>query len=283
MSTLWFWRHLWQRRVHIIEAEKYSATSSITSWTTAARSSVTATTCAWTLCRCRAPAITAYRRKVREAQKDIRAFVAEHGDVLRRDYWRERDTGVENAPKHDILKDNEEENLPVTIQSIANVRVFDCKTLDTAGKQSLQIAHKKLLLEISKQPVGTEMARAFGLDMRPLSDTVAGAPGAESVKMPDFDKPYVLVHNHPSGLTFSPGDIRQFVKRPNLKLLTAVGNDGTVYCMEKTETFDSEALKRIYTHLKNDIHSLNSAESIVECIREFMKEAAPYGLRYTTN
>ena len=33
-----------------------------------------------------------YRAKVRDAQKAVREFVAQHGDVLRRDYWRERDT-----------------------------------------------------------------------------------------------------------------------------------------------------------------------------------------------
>lgn len=224
-----------------------------------------------------------YRRKVREAQKDVRAFVDAHGDVLRRDYWRERDTGVENTPKHAILKDNEEENRTVTMQSIANVRVFDCKTLDTAGKQSLQIAHKKLLLEISKQPVGTEMARAFGPDMRPLTDTVAGAPGAESVKMPDFTEPYVLIHNHPDCLTFSPGDIMQFIKRPNLKLLTAVGNDGTVYCMEKTSAFNASALLAAQDAMNAEMEGLSTAEEIVACINAFLKGAGSYGLFYTVD
>ena len=38
-----------------------------------------------------APEKTAeYKAKVRGAQKRLREFVAEHGDVLRRDYWRER-------------------------------------------------------------------------------------------------------------------------------------------------------------------------------------------------
>lgn len=35
-----------------------------------------------------------YRAKVRDAQKAVREFVAQHGDVLRRDYWRERDDGA---------------------------------------------------------------------------------------------------------------------------------------------------------------------------------------------
>lgn len=31
-----------------------------------------------------------YKRKTAEAQKELRAFIAEHSDVLRRDYWREK-------------------------------------------------------------------------------------------------------------------------------------------------------------------------------------------------
>lgn len=31
-----------------------------------------------------------YRKRTREAQKDLRIFVAEHSDVLRREYWREK-------------------------------------------------------------------------------------------------------------------------------------------------------------------------------------------------
>lgn len=39
-------------------------------------------------------AVREAKRRVRARQKALREFVAEHGDVLRRDYWRERDTGV---------------------------------------------------------------------------------------------------------------------------------------------------------------------------------------------
>lgn len=35
-----------------------------------------------------------YKREVKEAQAEIRQFIAEHDDVLRRDYWREKTYGV---------------------------------------------------------------------------------------------------------------------------------------------------------------------------------------------
>ncbi len=39
-----------------------------------------------------------YRAKARQAQKRVREFVAEHGDVLQRDYWRERYDGTAAQP-----------------------------------------------------------------------------------------------------------------------------------------------------------------------------------------
>lgn len=39
-------------------------------------------------------AVKEAERQVRHGQAQLRQFVKEHGDVLRRDYWRERDTGV---------------------------------------------------------------------------------------------------------------------------------------------------------------------------------------------
>lgn len=47
-----------------------------------------------------------YRRAVWAAQKDVREFVDEHGDVLRRDYWRERYDGTgsfTSASKNGII------------------------------------------------------------------------------------------------------------------------------------------------------------------------------------
>lgn len=48
----------------------------------------------------------AYQRKAQEAQKNVREFVKEHEDVLRRDYWREKTYGIplEKSQKDAILK-----------------------------------------------------------------------------------------------------------------------------------------------------------------------------------
>lgn len=56
---------------------------------------------------CDPAAAKAARARVRAAQKELRDFVADHGDVLRRDVWRERDTAAleryTNPAASDIL------------------------------------------------------------------------------------------------------------------------------------------------------------------------------------
>lgn len=49
---------------------------------------------------------------------------------------------------------------PVTMQSISNVKSFNCETLDGAKQQQLQSAHKRLLMTAAKQPPGVEVGKA---------------------------------------------------------------------------------------------------------------------------
>lgn len=48
----------------------------------------------------------AYRKKLREAQHELKVFVDEHNDVLHRDYSREKvyGSGIDNSEKSDIIE-----------------------------------------------------------------------------------------------------------------------------------------------------------------------------------
>ena len=226
-------------------------------------------------------AVKQAKRRVRDAQKALREFVNQHGDVLRRDPWREQED-LHYTGNHAMLKAETAAAQPVTMQSIKNVKPVRCKALDAPAQQRLTNAHKRLLMEAAKHPVGTEAARAFTLDMEPLGDTAIGEPGANQIKMPDHDKPYVLIHNHPDGMTFSPGDIRQFIRRPNLRVLTAVGNDGRVFAMEKAAGFDSEMLVKRVRVLGESVHKAPDAAEMTKLVEGFFEEVEQYGITYYT-
>ena len=133
---------------------------------------------------------------------------------------------------------------PVTMQSIANVKAFSCDTLDAAGQQQLKNAHKRLLMVASKQPENVEVGRVFAIKMKPLTKDIIDLPDGHSVQLPNPDVPYIAIHTHPACGSFSNGDLRQFTRNANLKLLTALGHDGHIYAIEKTSTFQESSAKQ---------------------------------------
>lgn len=184
----------------------------------------------------------------------------------------------EQAPRG-ILNDIRGGYLPVTEKSIKAVRPFVCRTLDEAGQQALARAHQELLRKAAAHPVGTEAARCYGMDMRPLGETIiSGQKGR--VRIPDQDVPYIAIHTHPSGMTFSPGDIRGFATRENMRMLTAVGNDGTVYAIEKTLQFDRNRILALFHDAENRLAMLQNQQEVNAAVQKLLKEAEQYGATF---
>ena len=169
--------------------------------------------------------------------------------------------------------------LPVTEQSIEAVQPFTCRVLDEAGQQALARAHRELLQAATAHPVGTEVACCYGLDMQPLSKIIiSGQQGR--VRIPDQDVPYIAAHTHPSGLTFSPSDIRRFALRENMRMLTAVGNDGTVYAIEKTAPFDWSGLLALFRDSEIRLAAAKDPKELQEIMQQLLKEAKQYGANF---
>jgi len=169
--------------------------------------------------------------------------------------------------------------LLVTEQTIEVVQPFTCRVLDEAGQQALARAHRELLQAAAAHPVGTEVACCYGLDMQPLSKIIiSGQQGR--VRIPDQDVPYIAAHTHPSGLTFSPSDISRFALRENMRMLTAVGNDGTVYAIEKTAQFDRSGLLALFRDSEIRLAAAKDPKELQEIMQQLLKEAKQYGANF---
>ena len=177
---------------------------------------------------------------------------------------------------------------PVTMQSISNVKAFSCDTLDAAGQQQLKNAHKRLLMIASKLPPGVEVGRLFDLHMKPLTQDVVGAQNGHTVKLPNPSEPYVAIHAHPACGNFSNGDLSNFTNNSNLKLLTAIGHNGHVYAIEKTDSYNATQAQGITDKLniqlckllKSDLSNeqvLTEAEGLIS---ESIKELQNYGIKF---
>lgn len=178
-----------------------------------------------------------------------------------------------------ILDDIRGDYLPITERSIQAVQPFACHTLDETGQQALARAHRDLLQEASTRPVGTEVARCYGLDMRPLGETIIGGQQGR-VRILDQKLPYIAAHTHPSGLTFSPNDIRGFATRENMRMLTAVGNDGTVYSIEKTPQFDKNGVLALFRNAETRLAQLHDPQEASATMQQLLKEVKRYGANF---
>ena len=231
--------------------------------------------------------------KLKAARQQLSAFLAETGERL--DGARAEVPGfgqreakqadaaasaLQSAQNNATLKENNQDYKEITAQSIQRIQPFACETLDAAGSRALANAHKKLLLEARKVPLGIEKARCYGLDMQPLGEYITGQR-AGSVRVPNYSTPHIVIHNHPSGLTFSPGDILGFATRDSMRMLTIVGNDGSIYALEKTAATNPELLTKAATKLNVSANEPSlTPQSKINLVTNFLEEIAQYGVNY---
>ena len=231
--------------------------------------------------------------KLKAARQQLSAFLAETGERL--DGARAEVPGfgqreakqadaaasaLQSAQNNATLKEINQDYKEITAQSIQRIQPFACETLDAADSRALANAHKKLLLEARKVPLGTEKARCYGLDMQPLGEYITGQR-AGSVRVPNYSTPHIVIHNHPSGLTFSPGDILGFAARDSMRMLTIVGNDGSIYALEKTATTNPELLTKAATKLNVSANEPSlTPQSKINLVTNFLEEIAQYGVNY---
>lgn len=170
----------------------------------------------------------------------------------------------------------------ITRESIEAIQAAPSVLLNAQQRQQLRNINKRLLMRASKYTAGVECGECYTLDMKLLKDSVRGGE-VSRVKLPDYDWPYISIHNHPDGLTFSVGDINMMLKRPNLKIAIAVGNNGRIYAMEKTAQLDVAGAKALLQELKMKYpRYIEDYWQHTELIGEFLEGAKQYGLYYYT-
>lgn len=231
--------------------------------------------------------------KLKAARQQLSAFLEETGERLdgaraevpgfgQREA-RQADaaaSALQSAQNNATLKEISLGYKEITAQSIQRIQPFACETLDAAGSRALANAHKKLLLEARKVPLGVEKARCYGLDMQPLGGyKESSEPGTSvKIKVPNVD--CIVMHSHPSGLTFSPDDLDAFSKNKTIRILTAVGNDGSLYAIERTNNTDETALENLTSLLMFDMNKATTKAAVYDTLNTYFKEVQNYGIHY---
>lgn len=185
-----------------------------------------------------------------------------------------QDKYIKDTPQGDINL----EPLPIKKQSIKAVKPVDSSILDKRQQKQLAEKHKQLLEYVKDDPVGTEAIAYYDMNLKELAK-YKGKIGHVDGRLVVGE--HIAIHNHPSGNIFTHTDIRRFIETPDLMLLSAVGNNGKVYTIEKTKDFDgfSASAKVIKIIEKFDSCKYNSVDEYLEDMERLLKEADGFGAK----
>lgn len=188
---------------------------------------------------------------------------------------------VATPVKFGILKETKYENAPVTKQSIDAIPLIKPSGWTEETSKKLQEAHRELLRFASEQPVGVEVGAAYDLNMRRVGKMQVGEQGR--IYIPEYTTDHVVVHNHPSSTPFSEGDINLFIERSGLNTLTAVGNNGCVYLLHKTDEFDGLEMCTDFFQAQLELEKFVNdmdVDGYIERLKKFLREAKRYGVEF---
>lgn len=169
----------------------------------------------------------------------------------------------------------------ITDERIEKIPLIKTKILTDEQDIELQKYSKELLSYMKNDKSEREGLIAFNMNMKKIRQ-YKGDENKLSVSLPDdVTEQCVVIHNHPSGLIFSPKDLEQFSFHDEVRLLGAIGNNGNVYFIEKMKNFDSQQFDFDYYQLQNKHGKINEKNEFIpnsnEALFEFIEELLERG------
>ena len=105
--------------------------------------------------------------------------------------------------------------------------------------------------------------------------------GQNQVSATSYNVPHIIMHNHPDGLLFTHEDVARFISNGDTMIMSAVGNNGSLYVLEKTEEYNAAGFIR-YLHETVLSHpdSTTSPEKYIQFMEDLLKGVNEYGVTY---
>ena len=181
----------------------------------------------------------------------------------------------------DIFKDDTIKTTKISQQVLDNLRSPDLDFLTKVQNETLRQGMKNLLKRVDGTPEGTECAYYYDMRAKFLKWEM-GEPGAQSIGVYNPLIDYIAMHNHPSGGTFSPGDIKAFNSNEKMRIMFIVGNNGDQYLIRKTNNYNMEEFLTDYSEfiIKLINEETPLTEALNKCSEFILKGAEKYGYQY---
>lgn len=165
--------------------------------------------------------------------------------------------------------------IKITDESIARVAKIKSESISSEKLRDSEIALLKYL-----QGDSPEMEAIMYLDLHG-NELARYKGGPLSVRTSKQTGPYVTIHNHPSGNTFSLDDVSIFAMDGDMQGMAVVGNNGDTYLLEKTEESDFTGLYHATQKAIQENPDFRATpEKYVAFMDSILKEMEQYGYKY---
>lgn len=234
--------------------------------------------------------IKEYRRKLRQAQHELKAFVEEHNEVLHRDYGREKyyGSGVDKSA---------ESGKAGKLSSVTGENTVDLKYINSDEyKQKFNgiTGNPNVDKQLHSQAVAqlTHRNGTYGEDLTLINAETGNIEGRQSKslsengveynnslnKAVEHNPPYSLIsiHNHPTNNPPTGSDLVSNGSR-KYKLGVVVTHNGRVFTYKAGNTpFLANSFDNIVD--KNRSRGYNEYEVIVETLKQYQRD---YGIEWS--
>lgn len=231
-----------------------------------------------------------YRRKLRQAQQELKAFVVEHNEVLHRDYDREKyyGSGVDKSA---------ESGKAGKLSSVTGENTVDLKYINSDEyKQKFNgiTGNPNVDKQLHSQAVAqlTHRNGTYGEDLTLINAETGNIEGRQSKslsengveynnslnKAVEHNPPYSLIsiHNHPTNNPPTGSDLVSNGSR-KYKLGVVVTHNGRVFTYKAGNTpFLANSFDNIVD--KNRSRGYNEYEAIVETLKQYQRD---YGIEWS--
>ena len=166
---------------------------------------------------------------------------------------------------------HDSENAPMKITDEAVNSVPEFTEFDTPEQNAaVREACKAVLQKVQESKLNTEALALIDISTNKF-EVHKGEEGEGTVPAKSLNKPFISVHNHPSGGTFSQRDLENLHMDNNCNNIIVVSNAGNkAYVMRKTKNYVSYDF---YPYIMNNDSNLIT--------KEFLKGAEKYGVEYS--
>ena len=136
--------------------------------------------------------------------------------------------------------ENNISKIDITEDTILGLKSLRFQTIEDTEIVEFIHYHCQRLLEIAMEKNDSkEVARAVNLDTFEVLNPVFGNERSVDIEalvdqMRGTDYAFLVMHNHIIGSHFSRRDIKTFIDADNISILIVLGNDGSIFIIEKT-------------------------------------------------